>query len=1375
MKMKKKTFNIVLASTASFVIVVTAASAIGGSYAAYMNYYNQVQSEKEHQKYLDSLPLEFLGITAKLKDGVKYFSNGRANPQPEDFLVKAQFTEKGKESEAIVQSKDINISVPDNFKTNGGKVEVSYTYTYEKDNKSDSTSDGSTSEETPKKITKTAEVDISLTAVKIDHLVMEEKPYRVYYSNDMKFSLDGIKLKAIYNDESEKDVKLSSVSIKNGDALKEGQSSVQFVYSEGSDEATFDVPVTVVKKSDYNDGKLISIDQEGEVTLNEGEKLTSAKLNVRGTYENGNRLIINESEYEVEGNVTNASFMKNCILTIKMKNSSLFTKVPVKVFNALDPSKLTFESGTKKTVDAYINSSKDSVKLDVIEGAKNISFNLDVSYICKTKFTIRLANLAEKDISLGKNISLLVNNHNIALNNEDLIPSTNGAYVLKDIQLPDLVLKEGNNLIKFVINEKEKIVIAKIEVYNVFEGKIYTSLDDYMGVVAKNNDIFDADLSQVVKWSDSKTKNYCHGLATDGQFIYGTTTTWSTEKRKISVVKIDPKTSKIVATSGETTANYYETNTGITYYDGKLVLFHVDGGQSYIDVKDFKEGVKFIDCKEGEEILKFEGLEGKTIRDVYYNASNEKFAVLIDKTITIFGKDMKKIASFTPKITGNYGSIARMSGTSKYILVNYSRDGNNKPTIAVYDYDGNRVGQYQIPNSLDDMGGSEELPNPSGMNTQGIVYLNGVFYFSLLRFTQKTLGDTFSIMSAKLKVVKENIVSNYTFGEYVDACSDTYKPKENVSPIMGALGNIDPNGYQMGLASDGKYIYAAKNINANAQTQIIKINPTTWEVEGRSGTFDTLIPKNESGNYITDDNSQLMIKDNKLYAFIYPNEDNCRVVSISLDDFEGKVPEADALPFEGKTTSRIRSGYYSHATSKYAVVDTSKSLYFFDDDGNQIGEKKNLKNYDGMNVASITGDEKYIYVSYYATNQSALPVEVYTLSGDYVAQVPVKGIVLGEQSFNIQSIMAFNGNLYAGVCSWNGATNGTYLWKVSTDSSVFPTSKLNRIEVTCDTKRFSIGDDIRKHLKVVAHYDDGSKEVVTDYTLDKSSFQSTSETSFRVSYKRGNITKTFEVTGITVIDALMLGDLYLSNPSMSMNFTTQSIDSTVKQYAMGGVFHNGFIYLASSVGGDHTPTTISKIDPSNGYTVVATKTFSNAKYSGDGSQLFVKGNDLYYVNGTENGSEFYKIDLEKDFMDPSKEFTKVTLPINNAIGIQYSETNKQYVALVNGTLKTYDETGKEIKTFNQKPSVSGFNQSSIFIDDSYIYVSFKVNSQKEVPIMIYRWDGTYVGKLSINIPTGLADSNYNIQSVFINGNKLYATVCTWGGIGRILFEADFTK
>lgn len=144
-------------------------------------------------------------------------------------------------------------------------------------------------------------------------------------------------------------------------------------------------------------------------------------------------------------------------------------------------------------------------------------------------------------------------------------------------------------------------------------------------------------------------------------------------------------------------------------------------------------------------------------------------------------------------------------------------------------------------------------------------------------------------------------------------------------------------------------------------------------------------------------------------------------------------------------------------------------------------------------------------------------------------------------------------------------------------------------------------------------------------------------------------------------------------------------------------------------------------------------------------------------------------------MDPSKEFTKVTLPINNAIGIQYSETNKQYVALVNGTLKTYDETGKEIKTFTQQPRVNGFNPSSIFIDDSYIYVSFKVNSQKEVPIMIYRWDGTYVGKLSINIPTGLADSNYNIQSVFINGNKLYATVCTWGGIRRILFEADFAK
>ena len=70
MKIKRKWINIALGAVAGIVVVTTAATVIGSSYSQYKSYYNDVQSQKEHQKYLDSLPLELLGITAELKDSV---------------------------------------------------------------------------------------------------------------------------------------------------------------------------------------------------------------------------------------------------------------------------------------------------------------------------------------------------------------------------------------------------------------------------------------------------------------------------------------------------------------------------------------------------------------------------------------------------------------------------------------------------------------------------------------------------------------------------------------------------------------------------------------------------------------------------------------------------------------------------------------------------------------------------------------------------------------------------------------------------------------------------------------------------------------------------------------------------------------------------------------------------------------------------------------------------------------------------------------------------------------------------------------------------------------------------------------------------------
>ncbi len=605
MKVSRKLINIIIGATAGVAIVSTVASIMGTSYSSYMNYYNQVQEEKEHQKYLNSLPLELLGIDASLKSGVEYYANGRAKPTADDFQVVAHFTEKGKESDSILQARDYSIEVPSDFASNGGTVKVSYTYTYEEEKKENT--DSSTSEETPaepKTVTKTADVAISLTAVKLDHLVLIENPYRVYYSDEMSFSKEGMKVKAVYNDDSEKSIDTSSIVVENNGLLAAGTESAKVSYQEGDEKITLDVPITVVAASEYSDGNIVTIESEGTVVLEEGDPLTSAKVTIRANYSNGNRLVLDPSSYTVSGNINNASFVKNCILTIKTNDASpIETRVPVKVNNGFLADSIK-TGGTSETVSSFINGSKEAAESVVVTGATSFSYDINVPYVAKTNFTIRLANIGSEMVSLGKSLSLKVNDIDIPLNQTQMIPSSEGQYNLNDITLPDLVLKAGKNKVTLTLkSNSDTLAISRFDMFTMYQGEFYSSLDEYMGEVAQKNGTFDADLSQVVNWGTDPAA-YCHGLATDGTYIYGTYTNYSNSNRKMKVAKYSAD-GTLIAASAWTNANYLEKCAGITYYDGKLVLFHSDGGQSYLETKDFKDDANFIECKEGEEILSF--------------------------------------------------------------------------------------------------------------------------------------------------------------------------------------------------------------------------------------------------------------------------------------------------------------------------------------------------------------------------------------------------------------------------------------------------------------------------------------------------------------------------------------------------------------------------------------------------------------------------------------------------------------------------------------------------------------------------------------------------------------------------------------------------
>lgn len=163
-KKRSKGFFIRLISGISLALiaVTTTVSVMVPSYVKWKNYYDDVMAEKAERERLNALPLEFLGISAELDKKIKYYDNETADPEKSDFVVRANFTEKGKDFSKRVSADDYEMTVPEDFAKKGGTIKFTYTYTPEK-------KDGET--ETPESITK--ETELTITLIEPDETVFK--------------------------------------------------------------------------------------------------------------------------------------------------------------------------------------------------------------------------------------------------------------------------------------------------------------------------------------------------------------------------------------------------------------------------------------------------------------------------------------------------------------------------------------------------------------------------------------------------------------------------------------------------------------------------------------------------------------------------------------------------------------------------------------------------------------------------------------------------------------------------------------------------------------------------------------------------------------------------------------------------------------------------------------------------------------------------------------------------------------------------------------------------------------------------------------------------------------------------------------------------
>lgn len=1005
--------KLVLIIVAAAIFITSSITLMSTSYAEWLDYYNTAMAEKENQKYLESLPLTFEGISASLKDGVIYYENGKASVKKDDINVVAHFSEKGKWVDKILDSSEFEMEIPESFSLVGGTVIVKYLYQPEK-------AEGAADE--PVAIIRSAELNIDLIPVTLSALKVTVNPYRVYYKESTSFDASGIELKAEFNCGDSVKLDASDISVVNGENLSIGTESVKVAYTSAGVTIEADVPITVTSAEDYNDGEIVDIRAEGKVYVLEGQSLSEAKPTVRATYRSGNRLIISSDEYVVTGNVDSASFLNKCLVNVTLKdNASVNCKTPVAVRFVAEAENAALTGGSSNTVT--VGGQPVGVAEAFADGDK-ITFGVNISTMVKGNLSLRIANNSAKSVRISDIILIKINGRSYLVPANTILASKNTVqgYGFVDIELQSVVLNAGDNVIELLFNnvKNAELAIDSLNIETEYNDVVFSNMDDYLvnNIAAGNEPNLS---SETVKGVHSITEGtYAHGICTDGSYFYVTRTNSGSDIRAVTVVKYDATTLEIVAKSPVTDAKITEDCAGITYYDGKIILFCTDGTEICIDPSFTGEWTEYTG-------FEFEETDGLALRDVYYNDKTERFAVLINNKITVYGKDMKAITTFNVQNEGSL-SIKRMMGTKDYIYVNFTKDSVYKPTVHIYDWSGEFVGKFTAPNVFGD-----GLVNNAKSNTQGMTMLNDSIYFIALCWGGSTDGKGSAIVKISYPELEGVIESTLTFGESIVYSKDKSADATNTAtatPTTGADGKIAVNVdkdksqlYSMGGVSDGKYIYVSMNSANNVATVISKIDPTTNTVVAQTVTFTPGAEKI--------DNSRIFIFEDTLYCIIQDGS----MVEINLDSFEGFGCEVKASELSFADYGVAFDATWNENAGKIAVITKDKKLHILNKDLSAYTSSISVIN-GSAGANAITSDDKFIYVSYISGR--TILIDVYTWCGEKVDRVSVSGFALGEETtFNVQAIYTHGDQLHAAVCTWGKSyKEAFYDWTVTADTIV---------------------------------------------------------------------------------------------------------------------------------------------------------------------------------------------------------------------------------------------------------------------------------------------------------------------------------------------------
>lgn len=272
------------------------------------------------------------GISVKVKDGIGFFKNGKANADKSNFIVEGNYTigntVNQREYTEEIAGNEYTLTAPSDFTENGGDLVFNYTKTEAKKDENGEVikdEEGKDVYETIYDFTETLSID--LLDVKLDHLQITQNPYIVCYTEGDKFNIEGLKVDAIYNDGTKiSDLNNSLLSYsKEKLSLDTSSFKVDYKYGENEDKIiSCYVPIKVMSKEEFSNGQLENLVVFSDTTIEEGKDINSFKPTVYGNYSSGNYLLLDESQYTLSGLKGVAEFGKKYNITITSNENKVF-------------------------------------------------------------------------------------------------------------------------------------------------------------------------------------------------------------------------------------------------------------------------------------------------------------------------------------------------------------------------------------------------------------------------------------------------------------------------------------------------------------------------------------------------------------------------------------------------------------------------------------------------------------------------------------------------------------------------------------------------------------------------------------------------------------------------------------------------------------------------------------------------------------------------------------------------------------------------------------------------------------------------------------------------------------------------------------------